>query len=107
MFLKFRAKKSSLRLGNCKKLAAKFCGPYEILKRIGPIVYELALPPNIRVHNVFHVALLNKYVPDPNHIINWHVIQVEPEGDFQVQPIAILDRKSTMLRNRAIGQVNV
>jgi len=32
---------------------------------------------------------------------------VEPEGDFQVQPECILDRKITVLRNRVIGQVKV
>ena len=35
VFLKVRAKKSSLRLGSCKKLAARFCGPFEVLGRIG------------------------------------------------------------------------
>jgi hypothetical protein len=37
VFLKVKANISSLRLGNCSKLAARFCGPFEILKRIGPI----------------------------------------------------------------------
>ena len=23
---------------------------------------------------------------DPNHLINWDVIQVEPEGEFQIEP---------------------
>ena len=40
---------------------------------------------------------------DPNHVINWDVIQVEPEGEFRIEPMRILDRKVTMLRNRAIG----
>ena len=40
-------------------------------------------------------------------MINWDVIQVEPEGDFQIKPMCILDRKVTMLRNQAIGQVKV
>ena len=51
--------------------------------------------------------LLKKYITEPNHIIDWHVIQVEPEGDFLVQPVGILDKKVTMLRNKAIGQVKV
>ena len=51
--------------------------------------------------------MLKKSVHDPNHVINWDVIQVEPEGEFQIEPICILDRKVTMLRNRAIGQVKV
>jgi hypothetical protein len=46
----------------------------------------LALPASMCIHNVFHVSFLKKYVPDANHVIDWNVIQVEQEGDFQVQP---------------------
>ena len=70
MSLKVRAKKNSLKLGSCKKLVAGYCGPSKILKSIGPLVYELALPTNIKDHNVFHVSLLKKYIHDPNHIID-------------------------------------
>jgi hypothetical protein len=70
-------------------MAAKFCGPFEILDRIGLVAYMLALPASMNVHNVFHVSLLNKYVHDPNHVIDWHLIQVEIEGDFQVQPVRV------------------
>ena len=51
----------------------------------------------MRVHNVFHVFLLKKYVHDPNHVIDGIVILVEPEGEFQVEPMRILDLKETML----------
>lgn len=57
----------------------------------------------MRSHNVFHVSLLKKYVHDPNRIINWDVIKVETKGEFEVDPIRILDKKTTMLRNRMIG----
>ena len=66
VFLKMRTKKNSLKLGSCKKLVARYCGPFKILRRIGPIDYELALPSNIKAHNVFHVSLLKKYVHDLN-----------------------------------------
>ena len=107
MFLKVRPKNSSLNLGNFSKLAAKYCGHFEVLDKIGPISYELALPDCIRVHNVFHVSLLKKYIPDISHVIDWNVIQVEPEGDFLRQLVAILGNKVKLLRNQEIRQVKV
>ena len=107
VLLKVKPKKISLKLGSCTKLATRFCGPFEILDRMGSVSYMLALPSSMNVHNVFHVSLLNKYVNDPNNVIDWHLIQVEMEGDFQVQPVRVLDRKVKMLWNRVIELVKV
>ena len=107
VYLRVRARKSSLKLGSCAKLSPRYCGPFEVLERIGPVAYRIAFPVSTRAHNVFHVSLLKIYVHDPNHLINWDLIQVEPKGDFQTEPMRILDRKVTMLWNRAIGQVKV
>jgi hypothetical protein len=107
VFLKVKAIKSSMKLGNYSKLAACYCGPFEILERIGPISYMIALPTSMSVHNIFHVSLLKKYIPDANHVIDWNVIQVEQEGTFQVHLVCILDHKIKQLRNQSIGLVKV
>ena len=70
MFIKVTPKKSSLRLGSCAKLAPHYCGPFEILSSIGQVAYQLALPPNLRVHNVFHIYVLQKYVHNATHVAN-------------------------------------
>jgi hypothetical protein len=93
VFLKVKANITSLKLRNCSKLATKYCGPFEILERIGPIDYMLALPASMIVHNVFHVSFLKKYILGANHVIDWNVIQVEQEGILQVHSVCILDRK--------------
>jgi hypothetical protein len=74
VFLKVKANRSSLKLGSCVKLAARFCGPFEILEKIGPVAYMIALLASMSVHNVFHVSLLKKYIPNANHVIDWNVI---------------------------------
>jgi hypothetical protein len=79
VLFKVKPNKSSLMLGSCTKLVAKFCVSFEILDRIRPIAYMLALPASMNVHNVFHVSLLKKYVHDPNHVIDWNYIYVEPK----------------------------
>ena len=107
VYLRVREKKSSLKLGSCAKLSTRYCGSFEVLKRIGTVAYRLAFPASTRDHNVFHVSLFKKYVHDPNHVIDWDVIQVEPEGEFQTEPLRILNGKVTILRNRVIGQVKV
>ena len=57
----------------------------------------------MRDRNVFDVSLLKKYMHDPNHVIDWNVIQVELEGVFQVDLFCILNKKETLLQNQAIG----
>ena len=50
--------------------------PLEILDRIRPVAYILALPPTVKIIDVFHVSFLNKYVQDVDHVIDWFVLQV-------------------------------
>jgi len=46
-------------------------------------------------------------VHDPNHVTDWNLIQVKPEGVFQVQLVHILGRKAEFLCNQVIGLVKV
>eukprot|EP00253_Pinus_taeda_P033952 PITA_33952 len=107
VYIKIQAKKSTLQWSGCAKLAPRYCGPFQALAGVGPVAYQLALPSHIRVHNVFHVSVLKKYVYDPKHVIRWQDIQVEPEGEVSVKPLNILDRKEVQLCRRAITQVKV
>ena len=71
------------------------------------MAYQLALPSNLKVHNVFHIYVLRKYIHDAIHVINWNDVQVQPEGDFLVEPNCFLDKREILLRNHAIRQVKV
>ena len=61
-----------MRFGKRGKLSPRYIGPFEVLKRVGGVAYELALPPGLSgVHTVFHVSMLERYHGDGNYIIGW------------------------------------
>ncbi|BAT73135.1 hypothetical protein VIGAN_01059500, partial [Vigna angularis var. angularis] len=54
-----------------RKLSFKFIGPYLILRRIGLVAYEIALPPHLtNLHPIFHVYQLRKYMPSSSHVLD-------------------------------------
>jgi hypothetical protein len=55
-------KQTSLKVEHFHKLAPKFYGPYTILKRVGQVAYQLALPNHLKLHLVFHVSFLKKVI---------------------------------------------
>ena len=66
-----------------QKLTPRFIGPFQILKRVGPVAYQIALPPSLsNLHNVFHVSQLHKYIHDPSHVIEWDDVQVKEKFDI-------------------------
>ena len=54
VYLKVRPRKNSLKMGDCAKLAPRYCGPFEVIDRGGPVAYRLELTPTVKEHNVFH-----------------------------------------------------
>ncbi|MCI33338.1 hypothetical protein A2U01_0054555, partial [Trifolium medium] len=78
----YKLKKLAKRVN--QKLSPRYYGPYEVIKRIGKVAYELKLPDDTRVHPVFHASLLKKAIT-PN---------VEPQPlpdcmneDWHLEPI--------------------
>lgn len=76
MFLKVSPTQAVHYFGIKGKLNPKFIEPFEILKRIDKVPYELALPPGL-VHNVFHLSQLCKYISDPSHVLIHEQLQVD------------------------------
>uniref|UniRef100_A0A7N2MWN1 RNA-directed DNA polymerase n=1 Tax=Quercus lobata TaxID=97700 RepID=A0A7N2MWN1_QUELO len=80
VFLKVFPMKGVMRFGKKGKLSPRFVGPFEILKRIGKVAYELPLPPTLaEVHNVFHVSMLRKYISDPSHVLNYEPLKIKDD----------------------------
>ena len=101
-------KRGVVRFGKRGKPSPRFIGPYEILERIGTVVYRLALPSSISgVHEVFHVSMLRKYTLDPAHVVDWGQIEVDTDGTFEEGPVCILDSRDQVLRHKTVRLVRV
>ena len=108
VFLKVAPWKGVIRFQKRGKLNPTYIGPFRILERIGPVAYRLELPPELsRIHNVFHVSMLKKYVPDPSHILEVPLVELEEDLSFEVQPVAIVDQEMKQLRSKVIPMVKV
>lgn len=108
VFLKVSPWKGKIRFGKKGKLSLRFVGPFEILKRIGEVAYEVALPLEMEhVHNVFHVSVLRPYKLDYKHVIEYESIQLEKDLSYEELPIQIIGRKEQVLRNKVIPSVKV
>ena len=93
VFLKVSPLKGSLRFGKKGKLSPKYIGPFEVLQKVGPVAYRLALPPTLQdIHDVFHVSQLWRYIPDPGHIISYQPLQLKENLTYVEEPIQILER---------------
>ena len=108
VFLKVSPWRKVLRFGKKGKLSPKFIGSYEVLERIGPVAYRLALPSELaKLHDVFHVSMLRKYRYDESHILPVQDIQVQPDFTFHAEPKVILDREVKQLRYKQASLVKV
>ena len=84
VFVRVKPRRNSFKLGNYAKLAPRYYGTFEVLTRARLVAYQLAFPPNLKIHNAFHVSLLKRYIHDATHIIDWNIVQVEPTKYFSV-----------------------
>jgi hypothetical protein len=77
------------------KLAPKQYGPFTIKKKVSDVVFQLELPHQWKIHNVFHASLLTPYVEMDLHGPNFPEPPPEIiEGDlkFEVEQIVGLRR---------------
>ena len=72
------------------------------------MAYRLELPSKLsRIHNVFHVSMLRKYISNPSHILEAPPIELKEDLSFEVQPVAIVDQEMKQLRSKVIPMAKV
>ena len=70
---------------------------------MGTVAYRLDLPPELsKVHNVFHVSMLRKYIPDPSHVLKDQPVELKDNLTYKEQPMKIVDHREQILRNKVI-----
>ena len=97
-----------IRFDKRDKLSPRYIGPYQIIERIGPVIYRLDLLDELsQIHNVFHVSMLRKYMYDSSHVLKDLPIHIEENLTYEEQPVEILDRRDQVLRTKIIALVKV
>ena len=57
VLLKVSPMKGVMRFGKRGKLSPRYIGPFEVLKRVGEVAYELALPPGLSEYIRYFMCL--------------------------------------------------
>jgi hypothetical protein len=71
-----------------QKLAKRYFGPFKIVRAMGPVAFELALPDESKIHPVFHVSQLK-----PCYDSTANSLPLPPLSDddqLTIEPLAIL-----------------
>ena len=102
------ALKGVMRFGKKGKLAPRYIGPFEIKSRVGEVAYRLVLSLELsRIHPVFHVSMLRKYISNPSHVLQPQSIEISEDLTYEEYPVTIVDRQVRQLRTKEILMVKV
>ncbi|XP_072558862.1 uncharacterized protein [Paramormyrops kingsleyae] len=80
----------NLRIPGCKKLTARYIGPFRILKRLGPVTMKLELPRVYRINPTFHVSLLKP--------VKHGTVSASPDTPDDLPPSVADEGPSTKIR---------
>jgi hypothetical protein len=86
------------------KLLPKFLGPYIVKKVVSPVAFELILPPELRIHPVFHAEKLRAvkdsatFAPHRDQPVQPPPPEVQEDGEIEFEVERILDRRIHKLR---------
>ncbi|VFQ65407.1 unnamed protein product [Cuscuta campestris] len=93
VFLKIQPyRQKSLAKRRYDRLSPRFFGPYKVTRKVGPVAYELELPPDARVHPVFHVSMLK---PARGQVPTSPIapLPITKDWKFDVQPKEVLSHR--------------
>ncbi|WVZ51781.1 LOW QUALITY PROTEIN: hypothetical protein U9M48_002892 [Paspalum notatum var. saurae] len=90
------------------KLAPRYIGPFEILKKKGAVAYSLELPPSLLgVHDVFHLSQLKKCLRVSEEQAPLEGLEVQKDLTYTEHPVKILHTSERNTRNKRIKMCRV
>jgi hypothetical protein len=103
VYLRVSPMKGVKRFGVKGKLAPYYIGLFPILEKCGIVAYKLDPPPSLaRVHDIFDVSQLKKYLKAPVDIMFPEVTPLEADLLYPEHPIKVLDQKDHVTRHKTI-----
>jgi ribosomal protein L21E len=88
------------------KLSPRFYGPFQIVRKVGKVAYELDLPVTARIHPVVHVSQLKLKLESMNSLLP-KLPPVDVHRVFQSEPLKILARRCKKQGTRSITEILV
>ncbi|XP_012477514.1 uncharacterized protein LOC105793134 [Gossypium raimondii] len=80
----------------------------DILKRVGPVGYQLELPLELdSIHDVFHVSMLRRYHSAPTHVVSVEEIEVRLDLTLEEESVQILEHYLKVIQKNSIPLVKV
>ncbi|XP_058002303.1 uncharacterized protein LOC131179467 [Hevea brasiliensis] len=108
IFLKVSQMTGVMKFVKEDKLPPGYIGPFEVIDKVGIVVDQLELPPSLfYVHPVFHISMLRKYVPDPSHVLQPDIVELNENLTFEEQSVIIVDYQMRQLSSKQIPIVKV
>lgn len=84
------------------KLAAKYYGPSQVLKRVYTVANTLLFPSSVKIHSTVHVSLLTKFYEIPSQISYTRVVDLaNPQCP---NPKLLLQRRMVKKDNKVVAQ---
>ena len=72
------------------KIKARWVGPFTITQKVSPVAYRVDLPPGWRLHPIFHIDKLKKYIRSEEFLREVHpppLVVIEDHLEYEVEDL--------------------